>query len=85
MDQIQHEKDEMISGLTSRLSDLEGEVGEVGSLSDGYKVVQEELQVGILLFPTLFDSAKEWVLGCVTLASSFSSGGKGDFIQPLFS
>ena len=61
----------MISGLTSRLSDLEGEVGEVGSLSDGYKVVQEELQVGILLFPTLFDSAKEWVLGCVTLASSF--------------
>ena len=38
----------MISGLTSRLSDLEGEVGEVGSLSDGYKVVQEELQVGII-------------------------------------
>ena len=38
----------MISGLTSRLSDLEGEVGEVGSLSDGYKVVQEELQVRIL-------------------------------------
>ena len=44
MDQIQREKDEMISGLTSRLSDLEGEVGEVGSLSEGYKVVQEELQ-----------------------------------------
>ena len=43
LDQIQKEKDEMISGLTSRLADLEGEVGEVGSLSDGYKVIQEEL------------------------------------------
>ena len=44
LDQIQREKDEMIASLTSRLSDLEGEVGEVGSLSDGYKVIQEELQ-----------------------------------------
>ena len=77
----------MISGLTSRLSDLEGEVGEGGSLSDGYKVVQEELQVGILLFPTLFDSAKECAR-CARLRDPsviLPSGGKGDFIQPLFS
>ena len=43
LDQIQKEKDAMISSLTNRLTDLEGEVGEVGSLSDGYKVIQEEL------------------------------------------
>ena len=44
LDQIQREKVEMISSLTSRLSDLKGEVGEVGTLSNGFKVIQEELQ-----------------------------------------
>ena len=43
LDQIQREKDAMIGELTARLAELEGEVGDVGSLSEGYKIVQEEL------------------------------------------